>query len=625
MSKFNNERRTFLKNGRGLLFTSVAVSSLPMSFLLSGCDSPFYHITYENWAQDIKVGGVLAAKVTSREDLESVAKWALENGHFIKAFGSMHNWSPLILSEDEPKDKALLLDMSQFNHLEMLESHADYGVVKAGCGVQSEDLYSFLANQTGGQPDIPGYAFSNTPAPGNLSLAGMLSIGGHGTKVSYNDSKENESLNGSISNNVLSVTALVWDGSKYALRTFHRDEEDGDLFLAALGATIILEATLYVLPNYNLRCQSFTDVHYSELFASTAEETPLSIAKILDSAGRMEVIWFPFSQKPWLKVWSNEPQKPASSRAVSGAYNYAFSDNIPLFISNIIKGILVAKPKLVPAFGILQSVTTTLALKGGANRENLYNQVVSNTSARSLTGDGVDNETITEEEFEAFLPYIEAVESTQPENTHARSLFAQNYDIWGPAWKTLVYVRETTLRVTANGYAVHLNRADVQPFLHDFANVYLRLQSEYAGRGQYPIAGPMEIRVTGVDKTDGLNLSNAKPPALSATTDTQDANLDTVVWLDLLTFADMPWAGEFYQEIEEWLYQQLPAHQVRVEWSKGWGYNAAGAWKNEDFIANTVPTTFTTATRSYEETAARLRDYDPHYLFASSLVRKLVP
>ncbi|MEZ8147649.1 FAD-binding protein [Enterovibrio norvegicus] len=261
MSKFNNERRTFLKNGRGLLFTSVAVSSLPMSFLLSGCDSPFYHITYKNWAQDIQVGGVLAAKVTSREDLESVAKWALENRHFIKAFGSMHNWSPLILSKDEPKDKALLLDMSQFNHLEMLESHADYGVVKAGCGVQSEDLYSFLANQPSGKPDIPGYAFSNTPAPGNLSLAGMLSIGGHGTKVSYNDSKENESLNGSISNNVLSVTALVWDGSKYALRTFHRDEEDGDLFLVALGATIILEATLYVLPNYNLRCQSFTDVH----------------------------------------------------------------------------------------------------------------------------------------------------------------------------------------------------------------------------------------------------------------------------------------------------------------------------------------------------------------------------
>ncbi|WP_425321307.1 cholesterol oxidase substrate-binding domain-containing protein [Enterovibrio norvegicus] len=224
----------------------------------------------------MQVGGVLAAKVTSREDLESVAKWALENGHFIKAFGSMHNWSPLILSEDEPKDKALLLDMSQFNHLEMLESHADYGVVKAGCGLQSEDLYSFLANQPGGQPDIPGYAFSNTPA-------------------------------------------------------------------------------------------------------------------------------------------------------------------------------------------------------------------------------------------------------------------------------------------------------------------------------------------------------------LSATTDTQDANLNTVVWLDLLTFADMPWAGEFYQEVEEWLYQQLPAHQVRVEWSKGWGYIATGAWKNEDFIANTVPTTFSTATRSYEETAARLREYDPHYLFASSLVRKLVP
>ncbi|CZF79545.1 Cholesterol oxidase, substrate-binding [Grimontia celer] len=617
---FNNERRKFLKNSQGLLFTSVAISSLPMSFLLSGCQSEFYYITYENWSQDIKVKSVMAASAKVKEDLERVAEWALENGYAVKAFGSMHNWSPLIISETEPKDKILLLDVSAFNHLEMVESHQDYGVVRAGSGVQAENLYAFLEAQAGGNPDIPGYAFSNTPAPGNLSLAGMLSIGGHGTKVSYNGSDENETLNGSISNNVLSVTALVWNGSKYTLRTFTRDEEDGDLFLTALGATLIFEVTMLVQPNYNLRCQSFTDIHYAELFASTQEESTFSIANILDTAGRMEVIWFPYSQKPWLKVWSNEAEQPAGSRAVSGPYNYPFSDNIPLFISDIIKGILVAKPFLVPAFGILQSVTTTLALKGGANRENLQNQVVGSATSRSLNS----GETITQEEFDELLPYIEAVEETQPDAT-ARSLFAQSYDIWGPAWKTLVYVRNTTLRVTANGYAVHLNRNDVQGFLHDFANVYLRIQAEYAARKQFPMAGPMEIRVTGTDRSEGLNVPGAKPPAFSATTATDDAALDTVVWVDLLTFADMQGAGAFYQEVEEWLYQQLPAEQVRVEWSKGWGYNAQGAWQNDAFISNVLPTTFNTATRSYDETVSKLRSYDPHYLFASSFIRKLVP
>ncbi|MFD2176032.1 cholesterol oxidase substrate-binding domain-containing protein [Veronia pacifica] len=558
----------------------------------------------------------------SNQGLETLADWALNNNYYIKAFGSMHNWSPLIISEEASDKKALLIDISQFDHLDMVSSAEDHGVVRAGGGVQAEALYQYLSDQPGGNPNIPGYAFSNTPAPGNLSLAGMLSIGGHGTKVDYQDSTENEYFNGSISNCVLSLTVMVWNGEKYAIRTFQRGEEDGDLFLTALGSTIIIEATLFVLPNYNLRCQSFTNIHHTELFAETASESPLTISNIIDDAGRMEVIWFPFSQYPWLKVWTNEPEKPPSSRRVSGAYNYPFSDNIPVFISDFIKSTLVANPSLVPAFGKLQAAITSFALKGGAKRETLFKKMTEPTKSRR--GE-TTTDVISEAEFNIFEPYIKAVEHTLQGNSHTRSFLTQSNDLWGDAWKTLVYVRETTLRITANGYAVHLNRSDIQSFLHDFTQVYLRLQDKYASRGQYPMAGPMEIRITGTDTTNGLNILGAKPPAFSATTATTDSSLDSVVWLDLLTFSDMPEMGALYQEIENWLYEKLPAEQIRVEWSKGWGYNASGPWQNHDFIANTLRDTFASATSTYENTVARLRRYDPHYLFSSPFIKKLVP
>ena len=40
-------------------------------------------------------------------------------------------------------------------------------------------------------------------------------------------------------------------------------------------------------------------------------------------------------------------------------------------------------------------------------------------------------------------------------------------NIWGPSKNSLLYIQDTTLRVTANGYAIHLRRADVQQAVHD--------------------------------------------------------------------------------------------------------------------------------------------------------------
>src|SRR5262249_44168329 len=135
---------------------------------------------------------------------------------------------------------------------------------------------------------------------------------------------------GSVSNLVLSLTAVVWDPAKsqYVLKTFQRNDPGIQPLLAHLGRSLIISATLQAGPNQRVRCQSFYDVPASELFAPQGSSGG-TMASSVAASGRVESIWFPFTDKPWLKVWTIAPQKPLLSLQVDGPYNYPFSDQIP--------------------------------------------------------------------------------------------------------------------------------------------------------------------------------------------------------------------------------------------------------------------------------------------------------
>ena len=42
----------------------------------------------------------------------------------------------------------------------------------------------------------------------------------------------------------------------------------------------------------------------------------------------MEAIWYPFTDAPWLKVWTVSPRRPPGARVVRAPYNYPFSDTL---------------------------------------------------------------------------------------------------------------------------------------------------------------------------------------------------------------------------------------------------------------------------------------------------------
>ena len=281
------------------------------------------------------------------------------------------------------------------------------------------------------------------PAPGDITIGGALAIDGHGTAVpAQGETIIPGHTYGSVSNLILSLTAVVWSASQgqYVLQTFERSDPAIQPLLAHLGRTFVTEVTLQVGANTRLRCQSFVNVPASALFGAPGSSSQ-TFDSYVEKSGRVETIWFPFTSEPWLKVWTVAPQKPLLSREVGEPYNYVFADVIPETLSGLIKDILEGDVSVTPTFGQAELAIVAAGLLG------------------TLTA-----------------------------------------DIWGWAKDLLLYVKPSTLRVTANGYAVLTSRANIQQVIYDFITFYENQVAAYQAEGNYPMNGPVEIRVTGLDE-----------------------------------------------------------------------------------------------------------------------------
>ncbi|MFM9443183.1 cholesterol oxidase substrate-binding domain-containing protein [Streptomyces acidiscabies] len=508
---------------------------------------------YRNWDGTIVAVGLWACVPGTPAQAVAAVNWAHTQGWTVRARGASHGWAPLTLAEDTPADaKILLLDTSRFTGLALASPTS----VRAGTGVRMETLLGFLEDH--------GLGVTAAPAPGDLTLGGVLAIDGHGTAVpARGESRSPGRTYGSLSNRVLSLTAVVWDGQAYALRTFSRDEADCAALLTHLGRALVVEAVLRVEANSNLRCVSRTDIPAKELFG----ESGRTFAGFVDSAGRVEAIWFPFTEFPWLKTWSVEPVKPLLSRRVNSPYNYPFSDTLPTLVADL-AGRLVADAAwyLAPVLGNAQLDAAVLGL----------------TATLSA-------------------------------------------DLWGPSKNTLLYVRPTTLRVHANGYAILTSRDQIQRVVREFADFYRRQLDAYAARGRFPVNGAVEIRVTGLDDPADAEHAGARAPLISALSPVPGRpEWDTAVWLDILTLPGTAHAEEFYRELERFLLSSFDGTDAlaRVEWSKGWGYTVQEAWADPEVLGTAVPESYGAA---WGEAAGTLRRLDPHGVFRAPLHQRLFP
>jgi FAD/FMN-containing dehydrogenase len=561
---------------RGFLLTAASLSAVAaaapraMAQDAAASDLPgfpggveLYRSAYRNWVGEITADGLWACAPSDPDQVVAVVNWAHEQGWTVRARGYAHGWSPLTIPAGTESGAPLLL-VDTTTHLTgiALES-IDPAAVRVGAGASLEALLGHL--------EAHGLGVTATPAPGDLTVGGALAIDAHGTAVpAQGESRLPGHTYGSLSNLVLSLTAVVWDsaGGAYVLRTFERDDPDCAALLTHLGRALVTEVVLRVGENTSLRCLSRTDIPAAELFAAPGSGGR-TLASFLDTAGRAEAIWFAFTELPWLKVWSVAPTRPLTSRRVTSPYNYPFSDNVPAVVADL-AGTLVSDAAwyLAPVLGNAQLDAAVLGL----------------TTTLSA-------------------------------------------DIWGLSKNTLLYIKPTTLRMTANGYAVLTSRAEVQRVVAEFTAFYRERLTAYAAQGRFPVNGTVEIRVTGLDDPADADSAGARAPLLSALRPRADhPEWDTAVWLDVLTLPGTPYAEAFCRELERFLLATYDGGHglTRVEWSKGWAYTDEAAWADEEVLGSAVPASFDDgAGPGWEGAAAILDRLDPHRVFGNALLDRL--
>jgi FAD/FMN-containing dehydrogenase len=567
--------------------SALAVGAVPPG-LPAGLEP--YQTRYRNWVGEVRTDPLWTCSPRTPGQVAELANWARVHGWRLRAQGRRHTWTPLTVADGTPHTApVLLVDTTRHLNAVAIESST---TVRVQTGATMERLLAFLGDHHLG--------VTACPAPGDLTVGGVLAIGGHGTAVPAAGERRPDGHGyGTLSNQVTELTAVVWDerSGRYTLRTFDRSQADTAAFLVHLGRAFLTEVVLRVGADQRLRCVSLLDIPAAELFARPGSvRGGRSFTDFLDRDGRAEAIWFAFTEKPWLKVWSVEPVRPLSSRTVTEPYNYPFSDNVPEPLARLIGRIVAGAGHLTPAFGRLQYLIAKVGLTGDL--------------ADVLLSDSLVREVLTGE----LLTHLVA--------GGLRS------DLWGPSRALLQYVRPTTLRVTTNGYAVLVRRADVQWALAEFTGHYSRLLREYRERGEYPVNGAVEIRVSGLDDPAWSGVPGARPPSLSPVRPRADRpEWDTAVWLDVLTLPGTPHLHRFLRDIERFLWRTFDGTRaaLRVEWSKGWAYTDESAWADPDVLTRLVPDSHRAGGgQGWDEAVAVLDRHDPHRIFSTPFLDALV-
>ncbi|KAJ6645515.1 L-gulonolactone oxidase [Pseudolycoriella hygida] len=192
---------------------------------------------------------------TNLEDVVSIINEAIYRGVSVKAFGMRHSTTDIICTDGIPIDMRLLKSMKM----------NDDKTVTFGAGVTLQEAGEFLLQH--------GLALRVVPAFGNLTLAGVIGTGAHGSSIKFHST---------ISAQVTKMTIVDGRGTVKVISTSN-DLKAFKIHLGLLG--VIVDLTLETVPLYKVKSHVYVA---SDAVLQNGEA--INWAKASD---QLTLFWFP--------------------------------------------------------------------------------------------------------------------------------------------------------------------------------------------------------------------------------------------------------------------------------------------------------------------------------------------
>lgn len=523
-----------------------------------GVQTEFRYV--ENWSRMLRVPEVLTARPTDEEQCLQIVRWAAEAGWRARPIGALHTWVPILLQD---ADRIVLIDQSAMTGLvAFTQDPVPAATFHAGTTLsQATAILEGIDN--GGRSPTPGWGWPDYPGIPDVTVGGMCAIGAHGAGIRMRSDQED--LFGTVSNLILGFRAIVYDGDEYIVRDFTRDDPDAAAFLVHLGHAYLLQVRMRVVPN----CMLTRRVEYPDWTESFAEPSaslpPRSLQALVEEHGRVQQLWFPFTQTPIVQHFTEgagEPQGNATK--VTAPLTARLSPTLPVAFTSAFGATLEHLPWLTPL---------------------------------------VERATLAE----------------------MRHLSPPDHVWHGTSGNVLLYVQHDTLRVISLAYAILVESSQVQAAVHALGYAFDEMLHRYARAGLEPVNSCLEIRVTDLDRAEAVGLPDAAPALLSPARPLPGATLDRAIWFDLVTVPGAKGSTTFYMEFESWLWERFPAPgTLRAEWSKAWAFGPQGPWTNAEVIDRILRSYDPDGTLA---TAHSVRDtwkrFDPAGVYGSPLMSQV--
>jgi FAD/FMN-containing dehydrogenase len=274
---------------------------------------------WENWSGNLSADPAAIFCPETLEDLVEIVGRARRDGRRIRVAGCGHSTSPLVPTED------YLVLMTNFTAITVEKTNPDGPRLTVEAGALVADVDRVMTAH--------GVAFPSNVVPSDVQMAGITSIGGHGSGIS----------NATVSDYVTEIEMVTADGSVRRLSASEDGFELMDAVRVSLGLFgVIYRITYRVVPTFLVKVSDTKP---------SMRETIENIEAIAGDHWFVDLYWIPYNEQIWMKTLDPVEAVPGNqqhlmSRSVADRKTMGHAADEP--VANFIVDLMIKYPEITP-------------------------------------------------------------------------------------------------------------------------------------------------------------------------------------------------------------------------------------------------------------------------------------